>query len=491
MPVDLWVTSPHSDLWAVAGFSFQLEGTLSTSVDNFLRTDDPRHSGTIVTFLEPTMAGLIPLMLGSGSSSSSGSRASYIAPSQTGSRASYIAPSQTIRRRQSALPASTSPTTPTYAARPKFPKRLSLPTPVTISMLPYTQAEWRKTIGEVKRKYFGKRYRACSARCLEVLDGIKDTSQVEPVYLIYLHFYAATSLEICARPLPSTAALRASLLQQARTHFDRASALINAAEESVLQKFRPGSGGSSRASSCHSPSGSVSSRAWTPDTRVSSPTDSLCSFDDLSPKSHQSLSPQKRVKKVSFSLPKEASFHMTTEPIIRPDSPTLGFDDFFQPSAAMQQQQEEPPVLLVGPTPKFHEIELPLQTIPEHVGTEEQQPQQHQEDDDEAETENEDTYLTARSVDRCCEHLSSLRTQLARHSTSLDQLLSISSSTNPPQSPNPSSSSSPTIPARGEAARAADRQARIERLRKTGWQRKRFDASRYEELCEAVLAELE
>jgi hypothetical protein len=357
-------------------------------------------------------------------------------------------------------------------------------------MLPYTQAEWRKTIGEVKRKYFGKRYRACSARCLEVLDGIKDTSQVEPVYLIYLHFYAATSLEICARPLPSTAALRSSLLQQARTHFDRASALINAAEDSVLRKFRPGSAGSSRGSSCHSPSGSVSSRAWTPDTRVSSPTDSLCSFDDLSLKPPQS--PPKRVKKVSFSLPKETSFHMEAEPFIRPDSPTLGFDDFFQPSAAaaaaaMQQQEEL--AVLAGSTPKFHEIELPLQTIAEHVDAEEQEQQQHGEYD---EPEPETAYQTARSIDRCCEHLSSLRTQLARHSTSLDQLLSLAAAP-PLQSPK-SSSSSPTTEsvamARGEAARAADRQARIERLRKINWQRKRFDASRYEELCEAVLAEL-
>jgi hypothetical protein len=356
-------------------------------------------------------------------------------------------------------------------------------------MLPYTQAEWRKTIGEVKRKYFGKRYRACSARCLEVLDGIKDTSQVEPVYLIYLHFYAATSLEICARPLPSTAALRSSLLQQARTHFDRASALINAAEDSVLRKFRPGSVGSSRASSCHSPSGSVSSRAWTPDTRVSSPTDSLCSFDDLPLKLSQS--PPKRVKKVSFSLPKEASFQMDAEPFIRPDSPTLGFDDFFQPSAAaaaaMQQQEEL--AVLTGSTPKFHEIELPLQTIAE----EQQQEQQHGEYEAEPETETDPelVYQTARSVDRCCEHLSSLRTQLARHSTSLDQLLSIATTTPPPKSPNSSSPTTESVAmARGEAARAADRQARIERLRKVNWQRKRFDSSRYEELCEVVLAEL-
>ncbi|KAK4149498.1 hypothetical protein C8A00DRAFT_46903 [Chaetomidium leptoderma] len=429
------------------------------------------------------MGGLIPLMLGSGS------------------RASFIASSQTSPRRQSTIgfPGSTSPTTPTHAARPKFPKRLSLPAPVAIPVLPYTQAEWRKTIAEVKRKYFGKRYRACSARCLEVLDNLKDTSQVEPIYLIYLHFYAATSMEICARPLPSTSGLRASLLQQARKHFDQVSTLIDAAEDSVLRKFRPGSVNSSRASSCHSPSGSVSSRAWTPDTRVSSPTDSVCSFDDLSAKSPQS--PPKHVKKVSFSLLKEESLHMAAEPFIRPDSPTLGFDDyFFQPYAIRQEEPSSP-----QPTPKYHEIELPLQTIPED----------ERELDaevvvvvvEEEEEEDESSYLVARSVDRCCEHLSGLRAHLARHSINLNDLLlrgasSCSSSSQaarrPPTTttttsaaaPAPAPAATTTAKRTAEETRALDRQARIERLRKSGWQRKRFDGTPYEELCEAVLAEL-
>ncbi|KAK3300287.1 uncharacterized protein B0H64DRAFT_11558 [Chaetomium fimeti] len=430
------------------------------------------------------MGGLIPLMLASGShttSSRTSLRTSYIAPS----------PSQPSFRRQSTGGAafSTSPTTPTYAARPKPPKRLSLPTPAAIPVLPYTKAEWRKTIAEVKRKYFGKRYRACSARCIEVLEGIKDTSQVEPVYLIYLHFYAATSLEICARPLPSTAPLRATLLQQARTHFERASVLINAAEESVLRKFRPGSVGSSRGSSCHSPSSSISSsRAWTPDTVVSSPTDSVYSMDDQIPKPPQS--PPRRSKKVSFSLPKDAPFQIpTSEPIIRPDSPTLGFDDGFYHSSIASPT---PPEDLHPPAPfKFQEIELPLPTILEQT-LEEEEEEERTEDSDEY-YDPKAAYQVARSVDRCCEHLAHLRAQLARHSTSLDQLLLAQSR----PSPNASNANDPakaTTAAektpRGSEARAQDRQARVERLRKTGWQRRRFDAAPYEALCEAVLAEM-
>ncbi|KAL2124763.1 hypothetical protein VTJ04DRAFT_1128 [Mycothermus thermophilus] len=473
------------------------------------------------------MAGLIPLML------ASGNRTSFIGPSPT-----TTTTTSTSRRRQSSYVAPTSSSTPTTPTTPTFPtfrpkpqvKRLSLPTPAPapIVVLPYTKAEWRKTIAEVKRKYFSKRYRACSARCLEVLEGIKDHSEVEPIYLIYLHFYAATSLEICARPLPSNGPQRAAMLLQARTHFNKASELINAAEESVLKKFRPGSVGSSRGSSCHSPSGSISSRAWTPDTRVSSPTESICSFDDFALKQ----SPPKRVKKVSFSLPRDEPIEIDPEPMIRPDSPTLGFEEYYliQTSAPTTPQQEEPPRSFKTQDfpSRFYEIEMPLETIPEHIEPEDHHlecvPEEPEEEEQASQENDEENYAVASAVARACEHLATLRAQLARHSTSLDQLISSQQqqeqqqkqqqqqqqpqkpqSSQPRQRrhrisllpvPSPTSPTTPIIsvtqlpPSKFEEARAADRQARIERLRKTGWQRKRFDAKKYEELAETALAEL-
>ncbi|KAK3695078.1 hypothetical protein B0T22DRAFT_92237 [Podospora appendiculata] len=388
------------------------------------------------------MAGLIPLML------SSGSRTSYISqPSPSSSRRSTIDFSQMTR--------------PTPAKR--SPKPLSLP------VLPHTKADWRKAISEIKRLHIGKKYRVCSARCLEILDNLKDPSQVEPVFLIYLHFYAATSMEICARPLPSSSSFRASLFQQARTHFDRAALLIPAAEDSVVCKIRrPGSVGSSQSSTCHSPSDSITSRPWSPETPSSSPTNSVCSFEDLSAKSHSPATAAKRVKKVSFSLPKKQHFQIPS-PIIRPDSPTLGFDDdYFQEAAA----REELPGLPI----RFQEVELPLHPIAEDQQL------------------NEDTFLIARSVNRFCEDLTVLRDQLARHLASLDELLTVKpppvTATTPSQLPKFSTS---TTRARSNSAvdlRVADKQARIERLRQNGWQRQRFDARRYEELCENVMSEL-
>jgi hypothetical protein len=223
---------------------------------------------------------------------------------------------------------------------------------------------------------------------------------------------------------------------------------------------------------------------------VSSPTTSVFSFEDHSPRGQP---PVKRVKKVSFSLPDNESIQMP-EPIIRPDSPTLGFDDaYFQAGATRQALPDLP---MPPPPPKFQEIELPLQTIPEDASESEPTsppltPSSSDEYDGHA-------FQVARSIDRCCEHLSGLRTQLVRHSTSLDQLLSASSFSATDhhhhqqrdnlagQSVKANSSSSSSA----EELRALDRRARIERLRKCGWQRKRFDARRYEELCEAAMAEL-
>jgi hypothetical protein len=229
-------------------------------------------------------------------------------------------------------------------------------------------------------------------------------------------------------------------------------------------------------------------------------------MDDRIPKS-----PPRHSKKVSFSLPQDAPLHIpTSEPIIRPDSPTLGFDDGFYHSCI---SSPTPPEDLSAPSPfKFQEIELPLPTIMEQHEQEEEEERREEEDNNINNTYDEydekAAYHVARSVDRCCEHLAHLRAQLARHSTSLDQLLQTQTQTQarlspnnrysvkapPPATANNATSTTtttekPPMP-RGSEARAQDRQARVERLRKTGWQRRRFDASPYEALCEAVLAEM-
>lgn len=129
---------------------------------------------------------------------------------------------------------------------------------------------------------------------------------------------------------------------------------------------------------------------------------------------------------------------------------------------------------------------------------------------------------SARSVSRYCETLSSLKTQVNSHMASLNQLLEsddqLLQHDQPLESPllydattiksahvhraslsgdrqrSGSAMSFASVGSLGggddEEARSQDRMARIDKLRMNGWKRKRFDATRYEVLCETVMAEL-
>lgn len=54
-------------------------------------------------------------------------------------------------------------------------KHSSQPNLPTLPVLPYTPAEWKRTMAEIKRHHVGKRFRACSSRCVEILDNLKDS----------------------------------------------------------------------------------------------------------------------------------------------------------------------------------------------------------------------------------------------------------------------------------------------------------------------------
>ncbi|KAK7744137.1 hypothetical protein SLS53_003658 [Cytospora paraplurivora] len=449
-------------------------------------------------------------------------------------------------------------------------KRQSQQTPTSLPVLPYTQAEWKKAIVEIKRFYITGRHRACSARCNEILTNTKDISKVEPAYPIYLTFYAATSLEMCARPLLPTSSYRTSLLQQSHAHYEKAASLIRTAEEAITSRSRSSSSASS-VPSLHSPSGSVSSDG------VPTPTRPRARKSSLQREPRTGEKKERPRKKVSFELPKDKSqwsFDLP-EPIVRPDSPTLGFDDDY--FAAGVSRQELPEL----PTPKRWSRMLDLETsqrieaavtmssspplLPSISEGEELSPASSPSPSTDSYSSEEGYYFaryddssssssdsdSARSVSpRYCETLSSLKIQVASHLTSLDDLLESDqrlrdrlereeqrqkqqqqqqqrkSESSPPPPPPPSilsvglrrmslldtnisnnhlhgrqrscsnmsyGSSSSGGYGGGDVdngARAQERRERIERLRSNGWRRERFDASRYEELCEQAMAEL-
>ncbi|KAI1333299.1 hypothetical protein F5Y16DRAFT_9252 [Xylariaceae sp. FL0255] len=203
-------------------------------------------------------------------------------------------------------------------------KRASLTVIPSRPNVPSSTSEWRKAIDSVKHKYVARKYRSCSIQCCEILDNLEDLSAVEPLHLIYLHFYAASSSEWCARPLSASSTYRTKLLRDAQAHYCEAETLLITAEcwmaersISALSTTR-----SNTPSLCGRSSESELSSA------ISSPRTSVFGPDEIvSPKpSIRSEARSRNMKKVSLSCLTEL-LEFQPEPYFRPDSPTLGWED--------------------------------------------------------------------------------------------------------------------------------------------------------------------
>jgi hypothetical protein len=157
------------------------------------------------------------------------------------------------------------------------------------------------------------------------------------------------------------------------------------------------------------------------------------------------------------------TFSDLQEPVIRPDSPTLGFDDWLgRPSPDL-------PSILSSKTAK-----APVTPTAEH-------PEETKEEQglDDA------VFLREQCVSRYCAVLSSLREQLTAHLASIESELS-----KPSAEERLSGRSTPDCLGNSDELRVLEIRSRIERLKQNGWQRKRFDVTRYETLRESVMAEL-
>ncbi|KAK7941290.1 uncharacterized protein PG986_013677 [Apiospora aurea] len=359
------------------------------------------------------MGGLIPLLLPSGG-------ASRIVPSggyQSRRRASVQEPSSPpapTHRRQHSLPVAVS----------RNPRRPSISTSVQqFTVLPYTADEWKTTLSEVKQKYLNRKYRTCSARCCEILENLKDLSNVEPLHLVYLHFYAASSFEMCARPLSQSSTYRTKLLRDAREHYEDAAILIVKAEEVTTQKSRSGSVSSTAS---HSPSLSLNSCM---NASAMSPRSSMSSGDETPGGGKR---PTKK-KKVSFSglpdLEEVTKPSLQPDPYMRPDSPTLGWEEnyyiFGTPEPEPQQQQSaasvSAPLASVAETEPEPASPAPSPrdrlTFPERSSTPAPPA------DDDGHTFNLELFLQTRSMNRLISQLSALRSQIAYHRDAIEDLL--------------------------------------------------------------------
>ncbi|KAM0559674.1 hypothetical protein ACHAPJ_004198 [Fusarium lateritium] len=356
----------------------------------------------------------------------------------------------------------------------KLPEWLPQSLSESLHVLPFTSTEWAKVIADVKREYLNRRYRPCATRCGEILDNLKDFSIIEPAYLIYLHFYAANSQEMLARALHQAAPARTTLLNQARDHYQRASALINAADSTVGPALlRRPSGTTTTLPSLHSADSSVSSYAsstWTSSHGVS-PASSISSI--------QSVPVSKRKKKrVTFS-------DVPMELLERPDSPTLGLGSLLGPARSTSPELSGNDSIIPAPL-------RPSALLPRSILT----PRSTQNETMPSPDSELDPFRHARSVHRYSALLTSLQRQVFRHLNFIESELGQQHVSVPEEETPPSPTTTVMVPPasatpNADKTRSPELQARIERLRAKGWERRRFDARRYAELRESAVADMD
>ena len=258
-----------------------------------------------------------------------------------------------------------------------------------------------------------------------------------------------------ARATPHSSHARVNLFQQAQGHYRIAAELAQQADETMSRP--PSRRDSSSAPSYHSPADSGTSRSSN-STRMSSPAPSISSIEDSLNAPPPPCKPKKKKKRVAFcDVP-------VMEPIIRPDSPTLGFDDWLGRSSP-EPICPEPILKCARKLPA--KADIPPPTAPPELIHE----------GEEAEPAD-DPFFRARSIHRCLTILSGLRCQIKCHMDMLDAEMAASCR-----------DAAPALLASDEL-RALDVGARVQRLRANGWQRRRFDAQRYEALRENALADL-
>ncbi|KAL5615412.1 hypothetical protein BROUX41_005459 [Berkeleyomyces rouxiae] len=365
---------------------------------------------------------------------------SAMSPERAPSRASCTSPSSSF-------------STSILTGSPSPKNRRAMPTP--LPSIPYTASEWCKVIAEVKRQFLGRRFRACASRCTEILDNVRDLSQVESVYVISLNFYAASALEANALSLPSSSIFRMSLLKKARSYYQKASEMLRDADDSMSESWRRLS--VSTASSINTPMSSICSSSRSP---------SICSLED--PKDMPAPPPIK--KRVTFSCDLE-------DPVIRPDSPTLGFDEF------LGRESPEPVII---PRVPMHITTMPPSALkqPKPVSPSSSQSSPAFESN---------PFFSDADMTRgrFCALLSSLRSEVASHLASVEAIISDPENGHGNSTPMSSGRSTPIDAFKDSLEmRSLDIKARIERLRTNNWQRRRFDAGKYKALAESALAEL-
>ncbi|MDI1488278.1 MAG: hypothetical protein OHK93_007552 [Ramalina farinacea] len=307
---------------------------------------------------------------------------------------------------------------------------------------PQTAQQWRLNLHRIKVSYLNGQWKKCSSRCQDLLQATHD--QRSSLHTTYLCFYAALSVEASARTLHPISIAKLHALYEAKQFLEWS---LNALpERQVMEEVVHPPNVSTSPTNHRSPSSieSISPSFDSVDScntyRPYSPPSSLESDDHMIDTSFGKPLPLRITKSVKIS-----GKHFT---LIR-SSPQSSARSSLESTASAK--------------PEVEDI-AQRDAVMDYTGI----------------------WLRNRRIERFNEHLDDFI------STVLKNLEMIEAQITATKEAQAARYIAGRVASRAEEddAKGADLRERILRLKATGWRRERFDASKYEQLCELALAEL-
>ncbi|KAI9840242.1 MAG: hypothetical protein M1837_001825 [Sclerophora amabilis] len=289
---------------------------------------------------------------------------------------------------------------------------------------PYRFSEWKDALLDVKVLYIKSQYRQCATRSEQLIDGAG--SRLHQVHAIYLHFYAATSLETTADSIHPLSTNKLPLLETAKMHYLIAGSMLPA--PIVPQASPP-----------PSPASTLTIETAFPST----PRRSFSTASEDSP-----ITPSFVSSSTCFSFPPSE-------------------DEILKPSPLRIRKTNS----VSASSSPIYETLTPAPLQPRKTSTPSLPPQE--------------TYCGS---DRYSTNLQALSTQITVHLSNLNS--TIARTVEDQTARRVKHFADLRNARFDEDLRAMDRQARIGRLREQGWCRERFNPGKYQDLARTALGEL-
>ncbi|KAF7931873.1 uncharacterized protein EAE98_004609 [Botrytis deweyae] len=353
-------------------------------------------------------------------------------------------------------------------------------------VFPYTLDDWKVIMDEVKKLYLTRQYEQCAAQCTKVLNSITDPYRVHPLHSLFLSFYCATCLEITASELTNNSPEKLLLLRDSLSYFQKAEEYITYADIPIQNNDLSPSNRSSSTSSTSSARSSVdsvfSSTSFPSTIDRLSPAFSSYSFescdDDKTPRHSRTFSESSMASTQSTQSTdttttpnRPAPLRIKKKVSFSPALPTLISDQSLDNDSSTFETIPRPIPSPITPSRPIisSKYQSPSPDYPSH-----------------------NTHLTSYNL-----NLSSITTQLTYHITHISNLIDNIQNIRKSRRSNqpsfaPSLFNSPdglSNEDRAEMERQ-DIRARIEKMRSGGWEKKRWDGSRYAALRQEVDNEL-